>query len=270
VESTFRLPGTLGPEIIVRRGLFGGPSVLADGRPVKRRTWRGQTYDIPLPDGSTKELRLAGEWTGLKAIVDGTELPLERKLAPWEVVLTFLPIGIVAFGGAIGGAFGVLAAAVNTRIARAAVQPFIRVPAMLVVGAIALVAWYAVALAIAPLPRLTTGSCLNGIREGVVVTERNSRPVDCTSAHDNEVIGAGVYPGSGGYPGRATLDAFAEQTCLASFAGYVGVAYESSGLDMITVQPTDQTWLKGDRTVSCIVLLVNGTKLTGSVRGSQR
>src|SRR6185436_10659234 len=67
MDLPFRIPGTSEPEITVRRSTFGGLTLLVDGAPVKGQRGR---YPIQLPDGTVKELRLTGQWTGLKAVVD--------------------------------------------------------------------------------------------------------------------------------------------------------------------------------------------------------
>jgi hypothetical protein len=115
MDLPFRIPGTSEPEITVRRSTFGGLRLLVDGVPVKGQRGR---YPIQLPDGTVKELRLTGHWTGLKAVVDGVETPLEPPIPKYLLVLAFLPIALVAIGGLIGGAFGGVGVAVNSGILR--------------------------------------------------------------------------------------------------------------------------------------------------------
>src|SRR3989442_230384 len=83
--------GTAEPEIIIRRSALGNIAVVVGGAPVKRRRGRDLTYDIPLLDGTVKELRLTGMWTGLKAVVDGVETQLEPRVSRILVALIFLP-----------------------------------------------------------------------------------------------------------------------------------------------------------------------------------
>jgi Septum formation len=270
MDTSFHLPGTTEPEIVIRRSALGSLSVLVDGTPAKRRHRRTLSYDVPLPDGTVTELRLTGQWTGLKAIVDGVETPLEPRVPIFAVVLTFLPLALVVIGGVVGALLGVGAAAINARVARqAAPWPF-RILAMLGVTVAALGLTLGIAVAIAPLPVLATGSCLNGIGDGTVVDAVSARAVDCNAAHDNEVVGSVRYAETGAFPGQSTLAAYAESGCIEAFAGYVGISFEASTLQMILVTPTDLTWAKGDRGIDCVVVGADGERLTGSVKGAKR
>lgn len=269
VDVEFRIPGTTEPEIRVRRSGFGNLHVLVDGAPAKRRRSRTLSYDIPLADGSVKELRLKGQWTGLKAVVDGVETPLEPPLAGYLRILTFLPVALVVLGPLLGALVGVGAAAINARLARRPMRAPIKIAAMLGVSALALGTFLVATFAIAPIPSLETGRCVNGIREGAEVTTQTTRSVDCGKPHDNEVVGTIQYTGQSGYR-KDVLEPFAQTACLEAFAAYVGVDFQVSTLEMIVVTPTDLTWAKGDREIACVVLAGGGGQLTGSVKGTAR
>jgi hypothetical protein len=135
---------------------------------------------------------------------------------------------------------------------------------------VAAVLWFGIALALAPVPKLAVGTCVNGIHEGAQLSADSYRPVSCSVAHDNEVIGVVQYTGNGGYPGQAALVSFAEQPCLAAFASYVGIDFQSSVLTMIAVTPSDVTWAKGDRQIGCVAIGPEGSPMTSSVKGSAR
>ena len=116
MDLPFRIPGTSEPEIIVRRsGVRRSHACWSTA--YRSRAQRGR-YPITLPDGSVKELRLTGQWSGLKAVVDGVETPLEPQIPRYLLVPAFLPIGLVAVGGLIGGAFGGLGVAINMGVLR--------------------------------------------------------------------------------------------------------------------------------------------------------
>jgi hypothetical protein len=270
MDIAFHIPGTTEPEIVIRRSALGSLSVLVDGKPAKRRHRRTLSYDVPLPDGTVTELRLTGQWTGLKAVVDGVESPLEPRVPIFAVVLTFLPLALVLLGGVVGALLGVGAAAINARVARLAAAWPLRIAVMLGVTAAALGLMFGIAVAIAPVPVLATGSCLNGIREGTVVDTDTARAVDCDAAHDNEVVGSVSYTEVGPFPGQPALAAYAESGCVEAFADYVGISFEVSTLQMFLVTPTDLTWAKGDRGIDCVVLGPDGERLTGSVKGAKR
>jgi hypothetical protein len=148
VERSFRIPGTTGPEIVVRRSLLGDIKVFADGIPIKKSSRRGLTWQLPLLDGTTTQLTLTGQWTGLRAIVNGAQLPLERPLARWEVALTFLPLLLVIAGGVVGAVFAIAALAINTSLVRRSISPSIKAVAMVAVTVVAVILWFLAASAI--------------------------------------------------------------------------------------------------------------------------
>lgn len=268
MDLPFRIPGSSGPDIVVHRSMFGGLQVRVDGVPVKGR--RG-VYPIQLPDGTTKELRLTGQWTGMKAVVDGIETPLEPPIPPYLLIPIFLPLGLVVVGGLIGGAFGGLGVAINTGVARLSLPTAGKVIAMLGVTVLAAALYFVTAVAfrgaIAPSATLDVGSCVNGVAEGQVITN-SLDPVPCTTPHDNEIVGSATHPDAPSYPGQAALETFAAAPCITAFNTYVGGDFDTSSLSMLPIVPTEATWAKGDRTITCVVLSHDGTKLTSSVKGS--
>jgi hypothetical protein len=270
VDGSFRIPGTSEPEITVRRTALGNIKVLVDGTPARRRHGRTLSYDIPLADGTVTELRLTGQWTNLKAVVNGVQTVLEPPMPRYAIILTFLPLVLVLVGGLIGALFAVGAAAINARLARRQLRLPIKVASMLGVTALSVALYFGVAFAIAPIPTLDTGSCVNGIRPSADMTVTASATVDCATPHDNEVVGTVRYDGQGGYPGGAALETFAEAGCIAAFNTYVGGDFQSSTLQMLPLVPDELSWADGFRDISCVVLAADGTKLTGSVKGTAR
>jgi len=270
VDLPFRIPGTTEPEIVVRRSALGGVKVLVGGTPIKGSRRR---YAIPMEDGSVKELRLAGQWTGLKAVVDGVETPLEPRIPPILVVLGLLPIALAAIGGLIGGVVGGVAAVINIAVARSPIRTPIKVASILAVGVLAVVVYFVAAIAftvlVVPVPTYEVGACVNGIGEGTRIG-RDNQPVACGSPHDNEVVGSVEYTGQAGYPGQPTLETFAESSCIAAFNAYVGGDFQTSSLNMLPILPSELSWARGDRTISCVVVTGDGSKLAGSVKGTGR
>jgi hypothetical protein len=268
MDLPFRIPGTTGPEIIVRRSPFGTFKVLVDGVPVNGRRGR---FPIHLSDGTVKELRLTGQWTGLKAVVDGVESPLEPPIPRFLLVLIFLPFAVGPFGGMIGGAFGGLGVAVNTGVARLRIGTAGKVFAMLGVAVLAAALYVVTAVAfrnaIAPVATLDVGICINGVAEGQVLDSFD--PVSCATPHDGEVVGSATHPGASAYPSEAALADFAATPCIAAFNSYVGRDFQISSLAMLPLVPTESTWATGDRAITCVVLADDGSKLTMSVKGSR-
>ncbi len=140
-------------------------------------------------------------------------------------------------------------------------------------------AWAAVAAAalLALLPAgctsavdLKVGDCYDGgADDGGAVTAVHT--VSCSESHDNEVYALVPYTPSGGaFPGKAALDTFAEQRCVALFTDFVGIPYDESRLEVAYLTPTEGGWSRGDHSVTCVVAGAPGEKLTGSMRGTRR
>jgi hypothetical protein len=273
MDFPYRIPGTTGPDITIRRSALGNVSVLVDGQQLKRRG-PGTRYDIPLPDGTTTELEVLGVWRGLRAKVNGVETPLEPRVSSIFVALIFLPLALVVIGGLIGGVIGVFTSMANMVVSRRRFAAPLKLATMVLVVAAGIGAYFAVAFALAPLPKVAIGDCLNTgagtTQTDALLDPKALRPVDCATAHENEVVGLITYTGEGGFPGIPALTDFASLPCIAAFEPYVGISFEASALNMFTLTPSDQTWVKGDRTIGCVVMSLDGSPLTGSVRGTAR
>jgi Septum formation len=268
VDFAYRIPGTTEPEITISRSALGNVSVRVAGQKVKRRG-RGMRYEIPLADGTTTELEVTGQWRGLKAKVNGVETALEPPVSPIYVALIFLPLALV-IGGLIGGVVGLFASMANMIISRRRLAGPLKLAAMVLVAALGVGAYFAIGFAIAPVPKLAMGDCVNGVHAGVELSASNFRSVDCAASHDNEVVGLVAHHGTGAYPGMQPLFDFAQVPCRAAFESYVGLSFDASVLGMTLVVPSDLTWIKGDRTIACVAGTLDGSQLTGSVRGTAR
>ena len=271
MDISFRIPGTDGPDIVVRRSFLGSMSLLVDGASLKRASRRRLDWEVPLRDGTTARVEIVGQLTGLRARVNGEEIALETRIPRWQALVSLLPLLLIAFGGIfVGGALGLVGASINSILVRRIRSTPLRVAALLGVTVLAGGAYLATAFVVLPVQHLEVGTCVDGIREDVALSASSFRAVDCAKPHDDEVVGSTTFAGSGSYPGQASLWASAEAPCITAFEAYVGGSFDTSSLMMIPIIPSDVTWLKGDRTIACVALAASGAKLTGSVRGTGR
>ena len=123
MRHTFRLAERGSPEITVNNSQLTGLSVEIDGENLPRLRERGRpAWRIRMDDGSFRRVSFGGRLTGLQALVDdGTKttlIELERRLALWEVVLAFVPFGLLGVTGVIGGICGLIAIVANLQIVR--------------------------------------------------------------------------------------------------------------------------------------------------------
>ena len=92
--------------------------------------------------------------------------------------------------------------------------------------------------------------------------------VPCAEPHDNEVY-AVIDLNVASFPQGDEMSELAFESCLERFEPFVGLEYESSTLDILTLYPTEDSWkLQNDREVVCALYDMNANKLTGSVKGS--
>lgn len=125
-----------------------------------------------------------------------------------------------------------------------------------------------------PIGELEVGDCVDlpglGLPETVEVVNALRR--DCADPHGAEihaVIALDEDP-TAPYPGDEAVTTTADETCLSSFAAYVGVEYVHSSLEILHLRPDEAAWTRGERVVHCGVYDPAGEPLVGTVQGSGR
>ncbi len=110
------------------------------------------------------------------------------------------------------------------------------------------------------------GAPFSGDRSGQAT---DARLADCAGSHDGEVVGLITYTQgpNADYPGQDRVSAFADEKCAAAFEAYVGAAYGTGPLSMLSLWPTEDSWADGDREAVCVAF-DDAAPLTGSVAGS--
>jgi len=111
---------------------------------------------------------------------------------------------------------------------------------------------------------LVKGNCVDGagLTNGLVTT---IRVVDCSEVHTHEVYYSARYP-------ETTFDStkisnYANDTCLAQFAPYVGIDYSRSRYEYLHIVPTQESWTRdNDRDVVCVAFEEDAT-ITGTIAG---
>ena len=119
---------------------------------------------------------------------------------------------------------------------------------------------------------LESGQCATPADDDLFVDDVELN--DCDEAHLAEVIGSieiedGTYPDDA-YPGNDRIVPDAYEACQPRFEAYVGIPFWDSVYDIRTITPSPSTWAEGDRTITCLVVDVDGAPLTRAVRDSQR
>lgn len=91
--------------------------------------------------------------------------------------------------------------------------------------------------------------------------------LDCAAPHDLEVFDEFQVEGAVFDP--VSIGEQADTGCTSRFESFIGVPFDSSLLDVVSYKPTAESWITGDRLVSCMVGDPSG-KTTGTLRGALR
>ncbi len=115
---------------------------------------------------------------------------------------------------------------------------------------------------------IQTGDCLNVPDDMTLVQSLEAVP--CSQPHDAEAYAAFDQTGTD-WPGEEAVSEASWFGCYDRWESYVGIPWDDSELDFWVLQPTQETWEEGDdREVTCALATVDGSRLTGSMRGSNR
>ncbi|MFP3988158.1 DUF4190 domain-containing protein [Streptomyces sp. E11-3] len=116
---------------------------------------------------------------------------------------------------------------------------------------------------------LDKGDCFN-TRDGRLEGETYGvQVVPCDTPHHGEVFGTVTLTGSS-YPGEDRALDFAETRCQTLLDDYYGGGVDAlpARVDLYFYAPTARSWREGDRDVSCLLANVDGSKSSGSLRGT--
>ena len=90
----------------------------------------------------------------------------------------------------------------------------------------------------------------------------------CIEPHTGEVVYVGDHPAAKGTPfADSLLMEFAGTSCLPAFDAYIG-SNSGDGLDIGAFYPLVKDWDKGDREITCYLYKVDGTSMSGSLKGT--
>lgn len=113
---------------------------------------------------------------------------------------------------------------------------------------------------------LEVGDCLASDPTGETVSEVPT--VDCAEPHVSEVFHTTAIEAEE-LPSAAEIEGIVQEECFAEFESFVGMAYEESALEVIFLQPSDESWEQGDRELVCMITDPAGQS-TGTLEGANR
>lgn len=145
-----------------------------------------------------------------------------------------------------------------------------RFPIWTAIGVFALVGYLFRDFVTGSVADLKVGDCVDLPSLTASTTVKDVQHHPCTDLHHGEVFFIGAVPGSGSNPGAAAFDAFISNNCIPAFKSYTGLDYENDKTyDIEFLTPTTEGWARGDRTIDCFVVRVDGQTFKGSVRLSR-
>jgi ribosomal protein L40E len=112
---------------------------------------------------------------------------------------------------------------------------------------------------------LQVGDCFDVETDATEV--ESVRAIPCDEPHTYEMFWSGSYGGDV-QPSEGEYMTWLEDSCLAEFESYVGLAYADSIYYMGSLSPTEESWSNGDRSYSCYLYNASETPMSGSARGT--
>jgi hypothetical protein len=110
---------------------------------------------------------------------------------------------------------------------------------------------------------MQVGDCINDIDFGASEISEGLG-VPCSEPHVYEVYYETFLEGLD----LESIKQMADEECLSGFESYVGVPFKESALYYSVLFPSPESYDEGDREITCLLVTEDGSKLTGSMRGS--
>ncbi len=137
------LPGVSRSVTVRRAGAWSGARIFVDGQPAEKAGFG--KVKIPRDDGHFLTVRFQEALTGPILIAGKDKIPVGPRTPAALGLLTYLPIGLVAVGGLVGGLLGAGGMLLNRKIADSNRPTGMKVALMLAVFVGALIAAVSVA-----------------------------------------------------------------------------------------------------------------------------
>jgi hypothetical protein len=121
------------------------------------------------------------------------------------------------------------------------------------------------------LDHLKVGECLLdgslGLDDSSAEFPVAPRVSSCRTPHDAEVfLMTKPWGLDAKFPGDESAQNTADSRCRETFSSYIGISWEDSRYQYVSVAPSNSTWDGGDREILCVVFDPEG-RVKGSLRG---
>ncbi len=112
----------------------------------------------------------------------------------------------------------------------------------------------------------SVGDCLTDFPAGGSIDKATGTP--CTEPHEYEVY-AETYLADESETVPADIREQASDFCLSSYKSFVGLAYDDSTLAVTNLYPTADSWVGGDKELTCLISLENQATHNYSLKNSK-
>lgn len=154
MDIPFTLPEAEGIDLALRPGgAWGGAKIVSGGQVLPKKKGK---FIVTLQDGREVPIGLK---IGLDLFMPSLEvsnriIEVAPKLPAYQCIWSALPLAMIAFGGALGGGLGAMAAVINLKLFRREISLPLKFVLTLLVSLASVLAWIcAVALLYNLLPR---------------------------------------------------------------------------------------------------------------------
>lgn len=119
---------------------------------------------------------------------------------------------------------------------------------------------------------LEVGSCFNNPSDVIIENDEMITDVpirECTKPHDNEVFHIFELTGMTEQRDAQAIEDQVYSQCATAYSTFIGKSYDDSTYDMSYLAPSDESWVNGDREITCFVYNPKAEQMTSSMQGSK-
>lgn len=111
------------------------------------------------------------------------------------------------------------------------------------------------------------GDCITNLADADTIDKATGVP--CSQPHEYEVYSE-TFLSDNSETLPTDIETQAGEYCMSQFASYVGIDYNSSGLDFTALFPTQESWTGGDKEITCMLIAENQATISESLKNAQR
>lgn len=111
------------------------------------------------------------------------------------------------------------------------------------------------------------GDCITDLPDSGEIYKATGVP--CGDPHEYEVY-AETFLESEDEEVPSNMSDQAQRFCYGEFTTFVGLTYEESTLELMSLYPSSDSWKGGDKEISCLISEASAATITASLKNAQR